>query len=406
MNKFIGYFFFIMTAITAGLIGGCAREDAAAPVPPADLPTEAGLHLGAQSALLRDLKPTDVIVWLNREPVTKADYLRRVSLAERLYRLQNKLPLTGDDKIVGKKFKRNNAYFITELIGEGLIRQESARLGVKADDGDLKTIRKNFAKTILKGKYKFDQLLAKLPTADASALRDKIELQACAQGLIKVSATNGLDQVSEADLDSALQQIADFNARAAKENEKSRKRALKAKAEILAGAPFAEVTKRVAQVHPEYGAKWEDDLQLGEFESDDPIRQWLEKAAVGDISDPIDLDDGLAIIGLVAKTPIEVPGAKTGDPVVYSYTAVRCTFKAFEETAERTREQLRAEIAADRRKAAAQDLMTRLKGAAVIYLPYGDDLFPVKKPKPQAPLPKALQEVMSDEEKEKANEVH
>lgn len=363
------------------------------------MPAEPGVHFGDQKALLRDLKPSAVVVWVNREPITKADYLRRVSLAERLYRLNAKLPLEGDDKAVGKKFKRNNAYYFTELISACLVRQEARRCGIVAGDDDLKTMRRVLSKSIQNGKYKFEQILKRLPPRDGEALVEWIEAQALGATVARVTATNSSEQVTEADLDSALRQISEFNRRAARENEKSRARALKAKAEILGGASFAEVTKRVAQVHPEYGERWED-LQLGEFEPGEPIRRWLEKAAPGDISDPIDLDDGLAIVGLVAKTELEIPGRKSTDPVAYSFRAVRCTFQAFEVAPERTREELRNEILADRRKAAASGLMARLRGKAVIYLPYGDDLFPQRVPKAAKPLPQALQDVISEEQNE------
>ena len=376
---------------------GCSRQEV--PVPPSDMPTDPGFHVGVEKALLRDLKPSDAVVWVNREPITKGDYQRRVSLAERLYRLNEKLPLEGDDRTIGKKFKRNNAYYFTELISACLVRQEARRCGIVAGDDDLKTMRRVLSKSIQNGKYKFEQILKRLPPRDGEALVEWIEAQALGATVARVTATNSPERVTEEDVDSALRQISEFNQRAARENEKSRKRALKAKAEILGGASFAEVSKRVAQVHPEYGERWED-LQLGEFEPGEPIRQWLEKAVPGDISDPIDLDDGLAIIGLVAKTELGVPGGKSTDPVVYSYRAVRCTFRAFEVAPERTREELLNEILADRRKAAASDLLARLRGKAVIYLPYGDELFPQRAPKPAKPLPPALQDLISEEQNE------
>ena len=68
-------------------------------------------------------------------------------------------------------------------------------------------------------------------------------------------------------------------------------------------------------------------VELAELEASDPFAQWLARAEVGDISQPIDFDDGLAIVGLVSKVKSDSsihPGEEAD-----MYEVVRVLFKAY-----------------------------------------------------------------------------
>ena len=119
-------------------------------------------------------------------------------------------------------------------------------------------------------------------------------------------------------------------------------------------------------------------MRLDDFEGDDPLLKWLLSAKVGDISDPIDLDDGVSIVGL--KMIYEAEPAENGKPAVMEYDLVRCCFYAYEkfEVIE-DRNDLIEDMIEMRREMLMEELRKKLTESVKIEFPSGRNLFYAEK---------------------------
>ena len=75
------------------------------------------------------------------------------------------------------------------------------------------------------------------------------------------------------------------------------------------------------------GESWQV-VELSDFEADEPLAKWLMTARPGDISDPLDLEDGISIVGLRMVYDDE---EDEGESPEKQYSLVRCAFHAFQE---------------------------------------------------------------------------
>ena len=103
--------------------------------------------------------------------------------------------------------------------------------------------------------------------------------------------------------------------------------------------------------------------------------QWLARSDTGDISDPIDLDDGISIVGIKAKYESDI--SESNKPPVYAYEVVRCPFFAYErqDDFEGDRKAIEEDILDNRRQLAMRELHDRLTKDAKIEFPCGNNLF-------------------------------
>ena len=208
---------------------------------------------------------------------------------------------------------------------------------------------------------------------DAGELFRKAPYVDAQDALLRQSVTtNDLDHVSEAEIQERLAFVAKFDANAEKLNAKARERLAEAKKRILAGADFAAEARNIADVvNPQYGEEW-GRFEIQEFPSNEELHKWLLTAQPGDISDPVDLDDGLAIVKVVERGKGEAPdGVEPPD----AFTLVRCTTKAFEKMRFQDRAEMTQQLLLWKREDAQRTLGTMLTDRAVIEYPNGTNLF-------------------------------
>ena len=138
-------------------------------------------------------------------------------------------------------------------------------------------------------------------------------------------------------------------------------------------------------------------MSLDELDSEDPLLHWLVRAEVGDISDPIEMDDGISIVGLKMKHEMENP--EPGEPNIWDYELVRCAFYAYEKLDEiEDHDELVEDMLSARRRFAMEELRKKLVEKAVIEFPSGQNLFyavtkPKKPGKPKKQPPKVRKPV-------------
>ena len=367
MKKLVRYG---MMAVAVGLaLSGCSDR--------ASVPSSVTSAKKVPFAVDKLSKDT-VVLTVNGQNVTQGDYAHWLRAKELLYRLKNRLPVTG--KIDGKagedfaKF-RNTARvrMIGELVRRELTRQYAVSNKVTASAVLIGNSERQFAQVLGIPPEKLRAVLTKkCGNEDAGLIGELIAGDALSAACIRNFATNDLDRVTKEEAAERLRITHEYNARVDKNNAAQRERALAAKKEILGGKYFADVTERCADLFKEHGKKWET-FVLSDFQADDPLALWLAQAKAGDISDPIDLDDGLAIVGLLRAYDVTPPGEEVSQR---QYDTVRCTFYAYDKyNVTEDLDELAELMVQQRREIATQELGKALLDAAAIEFPLGEGIF-------------------------------
>ena len=323
-----------------------------------------------------NLDPTSVVVRVNSRPITQKQYEDWLRLRIGMFREANRLSVRSKDERLGrvKRDSRDRAW--NELIRREMLHQEAERLGVVASPSNLVVLQKRFMKQIRHGKEDFEKIDSIFGSRDADLIRGYLESVALEDACLEAATTNDISHVSDEELDAKIKYINEWNARAAESNAVQIAKAKAAKAEILAGAKFYDVTTNRAEFAHEDGYEWQD-VALGDFEADDPLAQWLMTAKPGDISDPINLEDGISIVGLRMVYDDE---EDEGESPEKQYSLVRCAFHAFQEFEEvEDREQFRKDLLQEKRNAAMRQLGQRLVDSSTVEFPYGEEIFRERK---------------------------
>lgn len=361
--------------LAAGLLLSGCREERRVP----------GVYVETDSPkTLETMAEKDVFVIVNGKSLNKGLFSTFCSLQEKLYRLHSAIALDRVSEKADGYRRRNEQRWYEELIRRELMRQEADRLNVMASTGMVDKAERRMMSFVRRPKNDFENLTNFLNGVEFDLLKQHLVDDVRSDCLRTLSATNDFETVTDEEVDFRIEDIRKFNERAEKLNAKSREKGVQFKADVLAGkGKFSALTKERAQVHPEFGEAWED-VQINEYPEDSPLHIWLKTAAPGDISDPIDLDDGLAVVGFVALLDADVP---EGVPPIKLYRLVRCTFYAYEKTEEKSRDEVRKMIKAEKRDAVQKELGSRIFDAAVIEFPHGTDLFPKVQKAPQSQVP-------------------
>ena len=345
------------------LVSGCGKDEQRAP----------GLYVDeTKSILMKDLSPRDVIVRINGVDITKKDFLVRRSLNEKVYRLRNKIELGVKNKKVRAYIQSEQKSIPDEYIRHELVRQAADAAGIEVSEKRLKAEFKKFLNYIGRPKDSMEKIVALVGEDEGRVLLDFMRDGIRAEVLRDRSATNGYYTVTDEMVSNHMARITAWNKNADRLNAKSRKKAMQFKEKVLKGGDFAELGKRFAQINPDYAEKWES-FQLMELtDEDSQLREWLKTANKGDVSDPIDLDDGIAIVKVVDKW--KEPQGPGHEPVD-EFELVRCTFKAYQSTLVETEDEIRRQYLIELQKHLAVQLGERLWKEAVIEFPNGCDFF-------------------------------
>lgn len=334
-----------------------------------------------------DLAPETVIMTINGQPILQSDYARWYRLRDRMYRIANKIPAdVKNDKTAA--FERDSRLRVpAELIRRELFRQEAERLGVSVPPEALAKAQRKFMRTLQRGKEPFSKIAEIFGPEDAEGVRETVYRDVRDEFTVIASSTNNLRKISDAELDARLADIAAWNARADATNVVQRARAVQARADILNGGNFAAIASNRSDRAKQEGAQWLI-LDITEaMDESEELGAWLAKSSPGDISPPIELDDGLSIVGVVNK--FEDPDAEAGEIAAMQYQVVRCVFDVYEREEEpESREELAKAMLAERMTEATRTLAMRLAQSSNVDFPQGEKIFAPRKPK-KAPLAKA-----------------
>lgn len=358
------------------LLVGCSEKNdppsSSAKAKPAALPT----------LLNRTIKPDEAIVTVNGIPLTRLDYDYQVMLRDRFYRMAHQIPLKGRDRKADDHRRVTARLLLSEMVFRELLRQASEKLSKKPSEDQLRASQMAFMRSIRKDKESFAHFCASLAPREREIIEGQVIIDASAELLLEATATNDFKNVSYEEVTNRIALVQRTEKDAEERNAKARQKAAAAKAEILAGASFYSVTTNRAELFSEQGKFW-DSIELEELEPDEDLFRFLASAQKGDISDPLDFDDGIGIVGVLDKeteTEEDEGQKKTTD----RYTLVRCLFNAYVPLDEPETEKEMRKLLLERKRDAARDelLGSLLKEAKIVY-PFGKKLF--AQPKKQPP---------------------
>ena len=350
-------------AVLAAFFGGCAREKAP------------GVYVADKKLTIEEMRPSDVIVRVNGKAITKRDYVLYQNSFAKVYRMARGISFDAEN-VGADDFVKSNEQRIPEiLIKDELVRQAAAKEGIYATDDEIEAFAASTLDMCHTRKLGLAGTAAKIGGAEAKYFLESIKAGLLSEKLVDRFLEREYAEVSEQEMTNQMAYVRRFNENADRMNALAREKLLKAKAEILAGGNFAEVAEKYSELRPEEGKAWQtvdiDDL-VGEGEA--ALKRWLLTAEVGDISDPIDMDDGICIVGVVEKGEGELPVGVSG-PAPLLYTLVRCTLYARQNMIELDEEDSRKLLLEHKRMEWSKGMLKRLYDEAAIEFPNGSYLF-------------------------------
>ena len=343
---------------------GCSRESH---------PTKPGVYIETNRVVrISELSDSDPVLYVNGQPLTKRDFEALLFLRDGVWRIARKFPFDATDAEKEEYRLKAGPGIMLQLIHHELFRQYALEIGAEPSKEKIREAGEKLLIGLGRKNATVEQLASEIG-GDAGELFRKIPYLDARDALLRQSVTtNDLDNVSDAEIKEREEFVAKFDANAEAMNAKAKARLNAARKRILAGADIAEEAKRIADaVNPQYAVKW-GTFQTGEIAADEELVKWLESASPGDISEPVDVDDGLAIVKLIAKTKGDAPfGVEPPD----AYELVRCTVKACEKMRYQNREEMRKQLLQWKREDAQRTLGMMLTERAVIEYPNGTNLF-------------------------------
>ncbi len=368
-----------ISAFVLACFVGCKPKEKKAPPPKKPVAEEQKSPKKKKAQKVKpviDMLPaTSVVVRVNGEDITKRDF----AVWERTYvkifaMLHGWSPNTVNAEI--KKFRHNNrSHVLDDLVTLALFRQYARAEGIEPDPKGLAQKEREFLRTVNKPKAKFADVAASFGEEEGEMLnRMVVQGGALTMAVLVRSTSNDLYRVTAQEFTNRINYVEKVNQDADASNAVVRARAMQAKKEILAGAIFADVAKKYADFAPEQGEEWET-FQLDEFDGDNLFGQWLARSDTGDISDPLVLDDGIAIVGIKAKYESDL--SESNKPPVYAYEVVRCVFYDYDkkDDFDGDRKSIERDMIRMRRLGAMNPLLSRLRDKAEIEFPCGHNLF-------------------------------
>ncbi len=316
------------------------------------------------------LPSEEPIMVIDGKTVTQGDYADFLDVKCRVM-------LAADGKLKDSKAFEKTKQSIrhrvpTEIIRYELMHHYAETNGIVPSAESLKESELRLLRMCGKGAKSVDQVVARLGGASGRVLPKLIYQDALDRACILKAATNDVEHITDAEVDERMALVRKWNETAAKKDAESFEKAAKAKAEILAGGYFEKVAANSAEVSPDDGREW-DTVELGELQADDPLARWLMTAKVGDISDPMEYEDVIAIFGLKRLYDFEMTD---GEPPIKQYELVRCAFHAYEKIEEpASREELRDAMLEARRAEVFRELGSRLLECARVEFPHGESIF-------------------------------
>ncbi len=365
-------------------LSGCERADSGATgaaVTNAPIKVQ-GAAVPQKGQTLALLPGSAVIVKVGDIEITKQDYRTYFKMTEALYR--NRHPSYSEEKLKAAAARLRIAA-LSEILSRSMMKVAFG--AVKGADKELfrKDLQDQYVKTFCRRGQKFGELRSAMVDADVGTFFDK-----CFEDDLRVKSgmyaahSNELT-VTEADMKSARDRIATYNARASATNEFIQARMASALRRIAAGEDFSKLAQEYSMAKDEGCDMGECCLSDFDDEPDD-YRTAVAQLKAGEVSDVLENAVGYDILKAVKYTPKDK--SSTGAPT-WHIQKIHFEKPFFFE--EQTDEELKKDLEKEKRDALLAEIMPKLRSMAKVEFPYGREIFQGKagkKPQPgRRPFP-------------------
>jgi hypothetical protein len=326
---------------------------------------------------IMDMSPRDVLAVIDGEAVRKADYTLLQSLQERLFRMSHGFPLYGRNEKAEHYSYANEQRILQMLLKRVTVRQCAKRDGVMVSEEELAREWEKHSRRLRRVGVPFEKVQAELDSKEGQLLGELLRDSVLEGKLLASAFTNDFAKVTPQEVTNRMEWVERFNKAADTFNEGVKETLRKARSEIIGGEKFAAVAKKYSEIRPAEGREWKD-VQLGELPDDrdgtkNPLRIWLENANPGDISEPMDMDDGISIVGFVGTFEGDAPPGEQKPTV---YRLVRCTRFAHEHSMYQSPDETEAQLRKWKLEDARTSFGARLEKSLVLEYPNGTNFYP------------------------------
>jgi len=329
-----------------------------------------GVIVADKQVALAEMAPGDIIVSVNGKTLTRKEYDDKLDLLVTLYSIKRpSVPKQNIDAYRARRAER----IVSDYVMMQLVLREGQRQGIRVSREELAAAELKAWRDVTprKADEDFTAVLGPKAPMFQKVVADDEHMRATRNTLFADRL-----EVSEADIDRVEKRVADWNAVYADSNRVVMARGEEIVRELRAGADFAETAKEVSQFRPEEGELW-GEFTHAEIE-DKTLRELAFKLPVGEVSDPVDTEDGLVIIRVLER----VEGATVDSPMATQVATVKLArilllmYNPFDEA---SRDEIRTNIHRDRNAKVQQEWLPKLFEAARIEYPNGTNLWPKAK---------------------------
>lgn len=248
-----------------------------------------------------------------------------------------------------------------------LLRHAARRLGVTIEEEDLERCRNDY----MQG-HKFQGTYVDFivyTRADRALLDYDIETETLKKAVL-LHEYPDLRGLSEAQVAEVRARYEDFNRVALTTNAVKMALATNVYRQVAAGVDFQKAGEKHGELFREQEKFWKK-LTPADF-AEQVLKDWAFSAKVGEVSPPLDLEDGISIVKVLKKKD----GVITETPLAENIAEVelaRMTFKALATIKVPNDEELRANILKFRMQESEREFFGKLREAAKAEYPLGED---------------------------------
>ena len=309
-----------------------------------------------------------VLARVDNDAITAKNFCDRLKADIAVYKYKNrKMP---SDQLAAKldKFRDiKQRRILAELVCQRLIEVYMRDEGILVSADEENQLQDNFLDT-LKFKGSFDEMAALLGL-EAAYLREQLRFPLCVEKARRHSF-GASSIVSEKDIDEGRARQDRYYERAICSNSLAYAVCSNVFRKVTQeGMEFADAGRKYSQWNPEEAVSW-DKMNPSEIDSTE-LKKWAFSAPVGSIGGPFELEDGVSIVKILARTEGAVEKSVVSLQEA-DVTLARITFRLLvAEPEPRTREYVRKALEKWKADNAQKQLFSRLRNNAVLTYPNG-----------------------------------
>lgn len=348
-------------ALVLGLLLGCDRES-----PRKDL-------------TFADMGHADVVVVVNDEPVTWREIKEQLNLEYQRMFWENRGRKPDESDPFYLKFRPWRIRgLVNDMINTRLFEQAAERSGIEVGEEEFAREEKTYIERMtmflhLKGKPTLADVERALPVREG-LLSEVLHRDVRRQNYLAAQDSR-ITNITDRVLAESRKRVADYNAGVMATNEFQQVRLRAIRQQILDGADFVDLGKKVTEYGREEEKHW-DALTWEDFADRKlnlKLRDWAFSAKVGDISEPLMTGQGYSIFKLTRHDDgvREASAAATRLERVYLSRITLAAFKKIEVTDDAS---TRKRMMSTYLMRAMQENLSKLRRSSRIYYPNGTNL--------------------------------